>query len=240
MEQVEPEVPKPRALSGESVALQEAEVKVGTFIYFRRFFREGDALRRDEAGEIESDFVVLPLASDRQAVGRHPQCDVVVGWDLAVSRSHAEITKVGGDWYIEDLGSENGTAVNGSRVGRTRLVDGDQVRVGDTVLVFRQVASTDFGDTIKSGPGFPILSDPQRQVLVALAEPLFGSETLRDPATNSEIAAKVHLSVDSVKGHLRHLYKVFEIGSDVPQNRKRRKLADEAIRRGAINARDYS
>ena len=239
MERIEPEVPSPTVLSEESVALQAAESRPGTFIFFRRFFKEGDALRRAQDGELDSDFVVLPLDSESHSVGRHPQCGVVFGWDPAVSRSHAELARVGGDWYVEDLDSENGTFVNGSRVGRRRLGDGDQIRIGDTVFVFRHVASTELGDTIKAGGALPPVSDPQRQVLVALAEPVFGNNTLRDPATNSEIASKLHLSIDSVKGHLRHLYKVFEIGPDVPQNRKRRKLADEAIRRGAVTSRDY-
>lgn len=240
MEQVELEVPTPKALSEESLALQSAESRPGSFIYFRRLFRDGEALRRDDQGDLASDFIVLALTDEQQAVGRHPQCDIVLDWDPSVSRSHAQLVRMGGDWYVEDLGSENGTSVNGSRVGRKRLADRDQVRLGDTVIVFRRIASTEIGDTVTSGSTLPDLSEPQRQVLVALVEPLFSGDALKDPATNSEIAERLHLSVDSIKGHLRHLYRAFGIGSEVPQNRKRRKLADEALRSGAVTSSDYS
>ncbi|MFZ2873136.1 MAG: ATP-binding protein [Phycisphaerales bacterium] len=57
--------------------------------------------------------------------------------DNAVSRRHAELTPDDGHWYIRDLESQNGTYVNGVRIGdRTRLRLGDQVRVGQTLLVF--------------------------------------------------------------------------------------------------------
>ena len=239
MERLEPEVPQPKALSEESLAVQEAESEAGAFVFFRRYFRDGEELQRDGDGELETELEVTSLVDEGYTVGRHPQCDLVLAWDPTASRSHARITKAGGNWYVEDLGSENGTALNGARVGRERLTDGDQLRVGDTILVFRQIDPSESRDTVKAGAAYPTLTDAQRQVLVALAGPLFGADSLLDPATNSEIAEQVHLSVDSVKGHLRHLYKVFEIGPDVPQNRKRRKLADEAIRRGAVTSRDY-
>lgn len=239
MERLEPEVPQPKALSEESLAVQEAESEAGAFIFFRRYYRDGEELQRDGTGQLESELEVSRLIEEAYTVGRHPQCDLVLAWDPTASRSHARVTRAGGNWYLEDLGSENGTSLNGQRIGRERLADGDQLRVGDTILVFRQIDPSEFRDTVKAGAAFPTLTDAQRHVLVALAEPLFGADSLRDPATNSEIAERVHLSVDSVKGHLRHLYKVFEIGPEVPQNRKRRQLADEAIRRGAVTARDY-
>lgn len=59
--------------------------------------------------------------------------------DSAISRRHAELTPDEGLWYIRDLQSQNGTFVNGQRIhDRTRLRPGDQVRVGQTLLVFGQ------------------------------------------------------------------------------------------------------
>ncbi|MFZ4574743.1 MAG: ATP-binding protein [Phycisphaerales bacterium] len=64
--------------------------------------------------------------------------------DNAISRRHAELTPDDGVWYINDLKSQNGTYVNGSRLERrTRLHLGDQIRVGRTVLVFGQTESRD-------------------------------------------------------------------------------------------------
>jgi K+-sensing histidine kinase KdpD len=57
--------------------------------------------------------------------------------DGTVSRQHARLSTRGGNWYIEDIGSVNGTFVNGVKVNRsTRLHLGDQVRCGGSLLVF--------------------------------------------------------------------------------------------------------
>lgn len=240
MERLEPEVPLPKVLSDESLALQEAESKPGSFVFFRRFFTDGETLKRDDYGELESVLDLTLLESESFTIGRHTDSDIVLDWDPAVSRSHARLSRAGGSWYVDDLSSENGTSVDGDWVGRAKLVDGNQIRMGDTILVFRQVESSQFRETVKAGEVLPPLTYPQQQVLAALAEPMFGTDGARDPATNAEIAGEIHLSIDSVKGHLRHLFKVFDIGSDVPQNRKRRRLAEEAIRRGAVRSRDYS
>jgi hypothetical protein len=66
-------------------------------------------------------------------VGRHPQCDIVLG-DLTVSRHHARLVCRDGRWIVQDLDSTNGTAVNGVAVGRCELRCGDQLSLGDTVL----------------------------------------------------------------------------------------------------------
>lgn len=58
--------------------------------------------------------------------------------DQTCSRRHAELTPDNGEWYIRDLGSANGTYVNGRRLGKPalKLKLGDQIRAGSTVLVF--------------------------------------------------------------------------------------------------------
>src|SRR5207237_8472102 len=57
--------------------------------------------------------------------------------DNTVSRRHAELVPSSGAWILKDLGSSNGTYVNGSRVTNTYALKlGDQIRVGKTILVF--------------------------------------------------------------------------------------------------------
>ncbi len=72
-------------------------------------------------------------------IGRSPDCDACLP-DPKVSRRHAVLRQAGGGaapvWELEDLGSANGTSVNGERVTRTRLVPGDIVRIGGSELVF--------------------------------------------------------------------------------------------------------
>lgn len=60
--------------------------------------------------------------------------------DTTISRRHAELTPDDGDWYIHDLHSSNGTFVNGQHVTEpTRLMNGDLIRVGATLLQFGRV-----------------------------------------------------------------------------------------------------
>jgi hypothetical protein len=67
-------------------------------------------------------------------VGRHHACDVILE-GLSVSRRHAQLRFRDGNWILRDLGSTNGTTVNGRRVVRCRLEPGDLVSLGDESLV---------------------------------------------------------------------------------------------------------
>lgn len=78
-----------------------------------------------------------PLESERAVLGRHPDCDIVLD-EGAVSRQHAQITIVDEEFFVEDLGSRNGTFVNGQPVrGRRRLLDDDRVKICDLLFAFR-------------------------------------------------------------------------------------------------------
>jgi pSer/pThr/pTyr-binding forkhead associated (FHA) protein len=68
----------------------------------------------------------VQLSKDRVTIGRHPQCDVVIE-HRHVSAQHAAITTVLDESMIEDLGSTNGTFVNGRRINKHSLVDHDRV-----------------------------------------------------------------------------------------------------------------
>lgn len=70
-------------------------------------------------------------------VGRNPGCDIVIGAGY-VSGRHARFTLMGQNLFVEDLGSRNGTAVNGQPVSDpTALRAGDVVTVGDVALKVR-------------------------------------------------------------------------------------------------------
>ena len=68
-------------------------------------------------------------AVEELVIGRSETCDVVVTRP-EVSRRHARLVFRDGSWFVHDLASTNGTTVNGTRVGRCRLLAGDRLDVG--------------------------------------------------------------------------------------------------------------
>lgn len=78
----------------------------------------------------------LPLDQPEVIIGRGADATLRLE-DNGVSRRHGKLTRVNGSWRYEDLGSTNGTAVNGQRIGVVDLVDGDRLELGSSVLVFR-------------------------------------------------------------------------------------------------------
>ena len=85
----------------------------------------------------------VEVQTERTVFGRHPHCQVVLE-NAAVSRYHAQILDVHGDFFIEDLRSRNGTHVNESLVeGRRELKNGDVVRVCDFAFRFLATPPTD-------------------------------------------------------------------------------------------------
>ncbi len=77
----------------------------------------------------------IGIGEEPVTIGRLPECDVVLG-DPNVSRRHAEIRRQGTGFVVVDLGSTNGTRVNGAGVKERRLVDGDEITVGGTRIRF--------------------------------------------------------------------------------------------------------
>jgi pSer/pThr/pTyr-binding forkhead associated (FHA) protein len=192
-------------------------------------------LFRDEADEMR----IVPLSSDRGRItlGRDPANDVALAWDQEVSRAHAELELVAGQWAVSDDGlSRNGTFVNGQPVrGRRRLRDGDCLRLGRTLVLFSAPVAQAGGVTVAAARDVPVAADEltptQRRILAALCRPLVAAGGIAPPASNREIAEAVHLSVEGVKGQLRTLSERFGV-ADLPQNSKRLELAERALRAG--------
>ena len=85
------------------------------------------------AVEIE---VLLPSSASALTVGRSAECDVVVG-EATVSRVHAELRHQRDGWTVRDLGSLNGTWLNGSRVREAHVSRGDVLRLGGLRMELR-------------------------------------------------------------------------------------------------------
>ena len=87
----------------------------------------------------------FPIVADKQIiVGRSSDLDMVLVEDM-VSRKHARIAMQGDQIWIEDLGSTNGTFVNGEKIKRARLKEGDRVLIGTSIL--KLIAGDGSGDS---------------------------------------------------------------------------------------------
>jgi pSer/pThr/pTyr-binding forkhead associated (FHA) protein len=75
------------------------------------------------------------LEQQRSVLGRSRDVDVRIE-DPNVSRRHAEIVQEGSTYWLVDLGSTNGTEVDGRRVQRVRLADGSSFTIGETTVTF--------------------------------------------------------------------------------------------------------
>ncbi|HET6864875.1 MAG TPA: FHA domain-containing protein [Solirubrobacteraceae bacterium] len=187
---------------------------------------------------------LLMLTDDRPRVtiGRRPHCDVPLSWDQEVSREHALLEPVGEDWTLVDDGlSRNGSFVNGAQIrGRHRLSDRDRLCFGVTYVTFRESARAEGSESTARPPGAAgqvPLTDIQRKLLIALCRPIMES-TSTTPATNPQIAAEVHLSVDAVKAHMRDLFVRFGLG-ELPQNEKRNRLVVAVLASGLLAPHDF-
>jgi DNA-binding SARP family transcriptional activator len=95
----------------------------------------------------------LPLYGDRISIGRSCSNDVPLVSSLEVSRFHALLERVGSGWFVRDLGSRNGTFLDGARVERSSaLRDGDCIGIGGWRAVFRDDSETDSAITEQLTP----------------------------------------------------------------------------------------
>ncbi|GLY26783.1 DUF3662 and FHA domain-containing protein [Kineosporia sp. NBRC 101731] len=79
---------------------------------------------------------VYPITAPVTVIGRGTEADVIVD-DIGVSRRHAEVRVEHGRLIAADLGSTNGTYVDGERINTAEVVDGSQIKIGRSTLVIR-------------------------------------------------------------------------------------------------------
>lgn len=111
--------------------------------------------------EGRQDFDLLP----HNTLGRHPNNTVQV-LDRIVSKEHAHIDLVDGRYMLRDLGSLNGTYVNGERVGERVLNPGDELTMGSTKIIFDADGAARARPTSGSNPSIPTIGGPPPMVPV--------------------------------------------------------------------------
>lgn len=220
----------PRAASAPELKAQiEAERAGRPFLVFRD-------------GDDEQAIVAIEPGAGELWVGRGDSADVRLGWDEEVSALHAQIEVVRDECTLVDDGlSRNGSFVNEERVhGRRHLRDGDTIRFGRTAVLYRRPGEGTAPEATviaSEVPAAATVSPAQRKVLLALCRPYKDGSSFATPATNQEIGAELHLSVDAVKTHMRALFEKLGVG-DLPQNQKRVALVETALQTGVVSRRE--
>ena len=191
---------------------------------------DGAHLCRQGTGEM------FRLGESVTTVGRGAGVDVRLD-DPTVSPLHAEIVRRGPHVYVQDLGlSVNGTRVNGRRVARRVLAEGDVLSFG---LVRTRVGGLGGDPALRGLPEVrrmraPELTRRELEVLWALCRPALQQDAFVNPCTADEIASELVVGEGAVKQHLLRLYAKFEVSAGV---NRRLRLADEAVRAGLVHPR---
>jgi transcriptional regulator with GAF, ATPase, and Fis domain len=148
----------------------------------------------------------IPLVGKRLVFGRSDECDVVLT-DGNVSRVHAHAIVLDGLVALVDLNSSNGTFVNELPISRILLMDGDEIRLGETVLVFcdAETGGREFA-------GAPLASMPRFQSAPASPPtPLEGTEELGRTQLFAPIPDDMHVeALKEIYLKLKALYRVFQ------------------------------
>jgi hypothetical protein len=181
---------------------------------------------------------LITLSGQRVTVGKASTNSVSLEHDSTVSRLHAVLENHGFAWSVRDVGSRNGTYLNGEKISAERVLrSGDELRVGGSRLIFWEVKEGDetaAGDeTISAVPAQlpPPLTRRELEVLVVLCRPLVSDDPFPAPASVRQMAQQLFVTEAAIKQHLQNLYDKFAVPTE---GERRVRLANEAIRRGAV------
>ena len=141
---------------------------------------------------------------DSIVVGRSSDAEIAVP-DRAMSRRHARLYRNGDSWYVEDLGSRNGTLLDGRRVEATSLLSpGSSLRIGSTTINVNGSASHDAADDGPALDGHTVfrsaaelLQEPKAALTGTGAE---SAEALRRYAARLKVLTDIHQTLDRTMG----------------------------------------
>jgi len=141
-------------VDGGSVTIRDQASTNGTFVngvkVSDKTLRSGDKVTLGKQYDFDWQTAALgkgaPSSSSRNhsvssgeyIIGRAPECDRVID-NFKVSRKHCKLFREGSTWYVQDLGSSNGTFVNGKRVTKAAIQPGEIITVGGTPFTLDQL-----------------------------------------------------------------------------------------------------
>lgn len=145
----------------------------------------------------------------RNTLGRHPNNTHQI-LDRIVSKEHCHIDSVGGAWEVRDLGSLNGTFLNGKKIQKAKLSDGDEIMIGSTRLVFHTEADGDAGSLPTDPPKRPsadqaaaAVSAQAAQAATVVAEAPSAAATAAPAAQSRSIKSVTIAPGALVQSHIR-------------------------------------
>jgi phosphoserine phosphatase RsbU/P len=166
----------------------------------------------------------VPVTGRRMLIGRAEESDVFL-LDTMLSRRHAELEQRDDGFYLVDLGSTNGTFVNGERVvGERRLRNGDMIALGDTRLLFSDAEPPTEDDLpLEGAQAFALRDLRSRTTVQAMFQ--------QDPDPQARLVRLMSKATSSLLGH-RSLPELFErvldvIFESIPVDRAAIMLIDE-------------
>ena len=141
----------------------------------------------------------IPLNKERTTIGRKPHNDIQID-NLAISGEHAVVITILNDSFLEDLGSTNGTFVNGQSVKKHFLKNGDTIELGKYRLKYvselpQQTSNADFEKTMILRPGAAQKPAPEPAASPAAAAPAAApAAPAASPAAATPIVTPAHMS----------------------------------------------
>lgn len=177
-------------------------------------------------GELKGEAYIL--SGSRIVLGRSETADIKV-MDIKSSREHAEITKVGTNYIVTDLGSQNGILVNGLKVKQKELTEADKIVIGQTVYKFTKLE-------VKSNRPQPVQDKfkdkedeaPKRSLSPLLGLIIFGAIILMvfDSNETQVVQEKKRKTASRVK----------DVNDELLENIKRKQMAEDKNQKVKINA----
>lgn len=141
------------------------------------------------------------LDRQRMSLGRDQSNEICLS-DKSVSRNHANLIKVLGQYFLEDAKSTNGTRLNGQEIKKHILSDGDEIDIGKYKLRFQVAGSADDEDIDKT-----IVMNPRHKQGMSISSEV--DRKLEKPATKSKVGAHVKFLNGPDKGDLKEINKSF-------------------------------